>query len=107
MEDFRSACIKCALKSAKTIKAAKDLSVLNDLSNLNVIGGAASAALGGAAGGADEAAFLVDESLVAAVGAALSRRLGAVGQIFLECALDTHLPRVDRLAVELETAHEL
>lgn len=40
-------------------------------------------AFGGAAGGADEASFLVDECLLAAVGAALAFGSGAVGQIFL------------------------
>lgn len=55
------------------------------------------AALGGAAGGADEAAFLVDEGFLAAVGATLTRGLGAVGEVLLECTFHTHFPCVDAL----------
>ena len=64
------------------------------------------AALGGAAGGADEAAFLVDEGLGAAVGAALAGGLGAVGQVFFEGSFYAHFPCVDGLAVEFEASDE-
>lgn len=55
------------------------------------------AALGAAAVGADEAAFLVDEGLLTAVGATLTLGAGAVGEVFLEGTFDTHLPGVDGL----------
>ena len=63
-------------------------------------------AFGGAAGGADQAAFLVDEGFLTAVGASLTAGFGTVGQIFLQSAFDTHLPSVDGLGIEFETADE-
>lgn len=68
--------------------------------------GIGSAAFAGAAGGADEAAFLVDEGVVAAVGAALGG-FGTVGDVFLEGSLHAHFPGVDRLAVKLEAVDHL
>ena len=43
---------------------------------------------------------------MAAVGASLARGLGAVRQVLFQCAFHTHLPGVDRLRIEFQTAHE-
>lgn len=54
-----------------------------------------SAAFRSAAVGADETPFLIYEGFLSAIGAGLSAGTGAVGQIFLQRALHTHLPRID------------
>ncbi len=64
------------------------------------------AATGGAAGGADQAAFLIDEGLLSAVGADLPFCFGAVGEIFFQGAFYTHFPCVDALRVEFKSANE-
>jgi hypothetical protein len=56
----------------------------------------------GAAVGADEAAFLIYECLLAAVGTGLSFGNGTILYIFLQGTLYTYLPGVDALAVELQ-----
>ena len=66
-----------------------------------------SAALAGAAIGADEATFLINQSLLTAVGATLTRSLCTVGQILLQRALHTHLPCVDALRVEFQPTYKL
>ncbi len=63
-------------------------------------------ATAGATVGANQAALLIHERLLSAVGARLALGLCAVGQIFLERALHTHLPGVDRLVVEFKAGHE-
>ena len=49
---------------------------------------------------------MIDQTLFAAIRTLLSAGFCAVGQIFLQCAFHTHFPRVDRLVVKFEAAHE-
>ena len=58
-------------------------------------------AAGSTAGLADETAFLVDESLVAAVGTFLTLGLCAVEPIFFQRTFYTVVPGVDVFAVNL------
>ena len=64
-------------------------------------------AAGSAAGLADETAFLVDESLVTAVGTCLAFDLGAVKYVLLQGTFHTILPGVDVFAIKLQGAYQL
>ena len=63
-------------------------------------------AAGSTASLADEAAFLVDETLIAAVGTFLALGFGAVEHILLQGTFHTIFPSVDVLAVELQGAYQ-
>ena len=56
---------------------------------------------------ADKATFLVNERLLSARGTLHTRCLGAIGNVFLQCALNANLPRVDAFALQLQGAHQL
>ena len=56
---------------------------------------------------ADKATFLVNERLLSARGTLHARCLGAVGYVFLQCALNTNLPSVDAFALQLQRTHQL
>ena len=57
--------------------------------------GLSSAALGGAAVGAYQTAFLIYEGFLAAIGTGLAAGTRSAGDILLERAFNTHFPSVD------------
>ena len=63
------------------------------------------ATAGCAAVGADETTFLINKGVLTAVGTTLGGSL-AIVDITLEGALYTHLPSIDGLAIQFQTAHQ-
>ena len=65
------------------------------------------AALRRSTGGANKAAFLINQRLIATVRALLSASLHAVRQIFFKSTLNPHLPSIYALRVKLKSANKL